>query len=203
MKKLGLVKVIFIGLFALTHAGCSGVQRMTEQIKLENTCDATFLTEKEAREIKESSQELEKQADKLLALGSYELAVKKYAEVSAQMLTENYSALEQAASEAGNVKEFKSANLELLQRLAELQFKVGRSYAQLGKNENALDCFSQALKYEIEPPNDAMTYINRGDAYRDLGKVELARADYLKASELFKKYKLPEYIKMADDRSKL
>jgi tetratricopeptide (TPR) repeat protein len=191
MKNFGLVKVSLVGLLALTHAGCGGINIMAKQIKMADTCEAAFLTKSEARVITESSQELEKQADNLLAVGSYELAVKKYAQVGAQILKENRLAFEQ------------SADWKLLQRLAELQFKVGRSYAQLGKNENALNCFSQSLKYEIASPNDAMTYINRGDAYRNLGKVELARADYLKASELFKKYKLPEFIKIADDRLKL
>lgn len=202
MKKLALVGLV--GLLGLTSTGCVGVQKMTEQIKLDNTCDAIFLSEKEAREIQESSQELEKQADKLFAMGSYELAIQRYVEASAKLLVENESSMIVKAQEANadSRETFISANRELSQKAAEIDFKRGQTYSHLEKNENALNCFSQALKYEIAPPNDAMTYINRGDAYRGLAKNDLARADYLKASELFTKYKLPPYVKMADDRLK-
>lgn len=200
MKKLALVGLV--GLLGLTSTGCAGVQKMTEQIKLDGTCDAVFLSEKEARELKESSQELEKQADKLFAMGSYELAIQRYVEASAKLLVENELSLEDAAAQSDSVKEFFSANHGLLQRAAEIDFKRGQTYSRLEKNENALHCFSQALKDEIAPPNDAMTYLNRGDAYRDLAKEDLARADYLKSLELFKEYKLPVYVKMADDRLK-
>lgn len=203
MKKLALVGLV--SLLGLTSNGCAFVQRTTEQIKLAGTCDELFLSEREARQIEESSQELEKQADKLFEMGSYQLAIQRYVEASARLAVEHESSMlvRARAANADSRETFFAANSELVQKAAEIDFKRGRTYAQLEKYENAANCFSEALnRYKIAPPNDAMTYLNRGDAYRDLAKEDLARADYLKSLELFKEYKLPVYVKMADDRLK-
>jgi tetratricopeptide (TPR) repeat protein len=79
-------------------------------------------------------------------------------------------------------------------------FKVGQSYAQLGKLESALDCFNGTLKVGILPPNDAIAYLNRGDVYERMGAKDKAKADFQQAANLFKKHKLPSYQKLSQKR---
>jgi tetratricopeptide (TPR) repeat protein len=86
----------------------------------------------------------------------------------------------------GDVEGFRKENRPLIQKSAELNFKVGQSYAQFGKLESALDCFNGTLKVGILPPNDAITYLNRGDVYERMGAKDKAKADFQQAANLFK-----------------
>ena len=104
----------------------------------------------------------------------------------------------------GDVEGFRKENRPLVQKSAELNFKVGQSYAQLGKLESALDCFNGTLKVGgILPPNDAITYLNRGDVYERMGAKDKAKADFQQAANLFKKHKLPSYQKLLRSGSRL
>jgi tetratricopeptide (TPR) repeat protein len=105
-----------------------------------------------------------------------------------------------AENYTGDVEGFRKENRPLIQKSAELNFKVGQSYAQLGKLESALDCFNGTLKVGIFPPNDAITYLNRGDVYERRGVKDKAKTDFQQAANLFKKHNLPSYEKLAQKR---
>ena len=101
-----------------------------------------------------------------------------------------------------SVESFLSVNEKIIQRGAELNFKIGLTYAQLKKTNLAIDCFNEVLKEKggIAPPNNATALLNRGDAYLNLGDKDKARQDYEEAAKLFEEYKLPAYKKRALDK---
>lgn len=168
----------------------------------EKTCYADALTESESKKITESSASLEMAADKLAAAGKHKEAIGKYNEAGAAALNEAIAdgRTEKMENYIGDVEDFRAENRPLVQKSAEFNFKVGQSYAQIGKYENAINCFNSTLKIGILPPNDAITYLNRGDAYEKLGAKDKAKADFQQAANLFKKHKLPSYQKLSEQR---
>jgi len=169
---------------------------------LEKTCYADALTESEGRKITGSSESLETAADKLAAAGKHKEAVRKYHEAGAATLNEAIAdgRADSMENYTGDVEGFWKENRPLIQKSAELNFKVGQSYAQLGKLESALDCFNGTLKVGILPPNDAIAYLNRGDVYERMRAKDKAKTDFQQAANLFKKHKLPSYEKLAQKR---
>lgn len=177
--------------------------------KYKKTCYADALTENEGRKITESSGSLEAVADKLATAGKHKDAIRKYNEANAASLNEaiangeiedmDISAIWHGWLGEG-VEGLKKENQALLQKSAESNFKIGRSYVQIGKLELAIDCFNEALKLGILPPNDAIIYLNRGDAYARMGAKDKAKSDLQQAVILFKKYKLPSYQKETEKR---
>lgn len=177
--------------------------------KYKKTCHADALTESEGREITENSGNLETAADKLAITGKHKEAIRKYNEAAAAMLNEaitDGSAEDMEISaiwhnwRGEGIEGFREENRPLLQKSAESNFKIGTSYAKLGKLELAIDCFNQTIKIGILPPNDAIAYLNRGDAYQRAGNKEKAKADFQQAVNLFKKYKLLSYQKNSEKR---
>jgi tetratricopeptide (TPR) repeat protein len=172
------------------------------EASLEKTCYADALTESEGRKITGSSESLETTGDKLARAGKHKEAIGKYNEAGAATLNEAIAdgRAESVENYTGDTEGFRKENRPLIQKSAELNFKVGQSYAQLGKLDSALDCFNRTLKVGILPPNDAIAYLNRGDAYEKMGAKDKARADFQQATNLFKKYKLPSYQKLSEKR---
>ena len=174
--------------------------------KYKNTCYADALTESEAQEITEKSKNLEAVADKLVAEGKNKEAIRKYNEASAALLNEaiadgtTFDMEFSAILHGENIEEFREDNRPLIQKAAESNFKIGTSYSRLGQYENAIDCFNSVLTIGILPPNDAIAYLNRGDAYERMGDKVKAKADFQQAAILFKKHKQPAYQKMAEQR---
>jgi tetratricopeptide (TPR) repeat protein len=58
---------------------------------------------------------------------------------------------------------------------------MGSSLFSKGKHHDAVTIFNEALNFM---PSDAGIYINRGDAYRELKKFNLALSDYHYALDL-------------------
>jgi tetratricopeptide (TPR) repeat protein len=168
----------------------------------EQTCYADALTESEGRKITKTSDSLEAGADKLAAAGKHKEAIRKYNEAGAATLNEAIvdGRAQSMENFIGDAESFRAENRPLIQRSAEFNFKIGQSYAHLGKLESALDCFNGTLKAGILPPNDAITYLNRGDVYERMGDKEKAKADFQQATNLFKKYKLLSYQKLSEKR---
>lgn len=169
---------------------------------LEKTCSADALTESAGRQVTGSSDGLETAADKLAATGKHKGALRKYNEAAAAALNEAIAngSIANMENYTGNVEDFRKENRPLVQKSAELSFKIGQSYAQLGQLEPAIDCFNGTLKIGILPPNDGIAYLNRGDAHERMGAKNKARADFQQATNLFKKHKLPSYQKLAEKR---
>jgi tetratricopeptide (TPR) repeat protein len=145
----------------------------------------------------ESSEDVEAQADKLEAQGKGQEALNKYSEAR----TLYFGELGWAAGRAlghGDISAVDEINTSV--ESPEFLFKLGRAYAKTRKHQVAISCFSQSLDGEIEQPNDASAYLNRGEAYLATGEKEKARQDYQKSADLFQQYKLPQYKKMATDR---
>jgi tetratricopeptide (TPR) repeat protein len=142
------------------------------------------------------SKDIEAEGDKFEAQGNGQEAVNKYSE--AYLL--HWGEKGYAAGRA--MRGDPSASLELNTSIEspEFPFKVGRAFAKIGKNEIAIGCFTESLTRKIASPNDASAYLNRGEAYLATGQKEKARQDYQNAAELFQKYKLPQYQKMATDK---
>jgi len=173
----------------------------------EKTCEADALTENEGRKITENSKTLETAADKLVAAGKNKEAIRKYHEADAAALNEaitDGSAEEMDVDSSlyskDQVEDFREKYRLSTQKSAELAFKLGQSYAKLGKLESAIDCFNGTLKVGILPPNDAIAYLNRGDAYERMGARDKAKADFQQAANLFKKHKLSAYQQLAEKR---
>lgn len=168
----------------------------------EKTCYADALTKNQASKISENSQSLEVNADKLAKAGKHKEAIRKYNEASAAALNEEIAngRAENMEDYTGNVEDFREENRSLIQKSAELNFKIGQSYIQLGKLESAIDCFDETIKIGILPPNDAIAHLNRGDAYERIGDKTKAKADFQQATILFKKYKQPTYQKLSEQR---
>jgi tetratricopeptide (TPR) repeat protein len=177
--------------------------------KYQKTCYADALTENQAREITEKSNNLEIEADKLAAAGKHSEAIRKYNEAAAAALNEaiadgsaedvEISALWHSGSNEG-IEGFRKENQQILQKSAEINFKIGSSYTRLGQYEQAIDCFDGTIKTGILPPNDAIAYLNRGDAYERIGDKTKAKADFQQAAILFKQHKQPTYQKMSEQR---
>lgn len=177
--------------------------------KYQKTCYADALTESQGKEVTESSSTLESTADKLAIANKHQKAIKKYNEAAAAALNEEIAdgSIEDMEISAiwhswrGEGGEgFKEENRQILQKSAEINFKIGSSYARLRKYEQAIDCFSGTIKFGILPPNDAIAYLNRGDAYERMGDKVNAKADFQQAVILFKKHKQPTYYKLAQER---
>jgi tetratricopeptide (TPR) repeat protein len=143
-----------------------------------------------------SSKDVEAEGDKLEAQGKGQEALNKYSE--AYLI--HWGEKGYAAGRA--MRGDPSASLELNTSIEspEFPFKVGRAFAKTEKHEIAISCFTESLNNKITSPNDASAYLNRGEAYLATGQKEKARQDYQNAAELFQKYKLPQYQKMATDR---
>lgn len=173
----------------------------------EKTCYADVLTETEGRKITENSDTLEALADKLAVAGKHKEAIRKYNEAGAAALNEAIADGRAGEMDADallyskdEIEDFRSKHRPLIQKSAESNFKIGQSYAQLGQLESAIDCFNETLKVGILPPNDAIAYLNRGDAYARIGSNEKAKTDFRQAVNLFKKYKLSSYQKLSEER---
>lgn len=173
----------------------------------EKTCYADVLTESEGRKITESSDSLEASADKLAAAGKHKEAIRKYNEAGAAALNEAIADgraeemdVDSSLYSKDEIEDFREKHRPLIQKSAESNFKIGQSYAQLGKLESAIDCFNRTLKVGILPPNDAIAHLNRGDAYERMGAKDKAKADFQQAANLFKKHKLPAYQKLSEKR---
>jgi tetratricopeptide (TPR) repeat protein len=174
---------------------------------LEKTCSADALTETEGRKITASSASLEMAADKLAAAGKHKEAIRKYNEAGAAALNEAIAdgRAEEMENDtffysADEIEAFREKHRPLIQSSAESNFKMGSSYARLGDYEKAIDCFNGTLKVGILPPNDAIAYLNRGDAHERMGAKDKAKADFQQAANLFKKYKLSSYQKLSEKR---
>lgn len=169
---------------------------------LEKTCYADALTESEGRKITGASENLETAGDKLAGAGKHKEAIEKYNEAGAATLNEAIAngRAENMENYTGDVEGFRKENRPLIQKSAELNFKVNQSYAQLGKLESALDCFNGTVKVGILLLNDAIAYLNRGDVYERRGAKDKAKTDFQQAANLFKKYNLPSYEKLAQKR---
>lgn len=140
----------------------------------------------------EDSADVEAEGDKLKG----QAALNKYSEARLLYLGE----LGYATARA--MKGDPSASMELNLSIAssKFPFKVGQAFAQTGKHEIAITCFTESLSEKLLPPNDASAYLSRGEAYLATGEKLKARQDYQKSAELFQKYKLPQYSKKATDR---
>ncbi|MCC3473982.1 MULTISPECIES: tetratricopeptide repeat protein [unclassified Microcoleus] len=168
----------------------------------EKTCYADALTKNQGSKISENSENLEVSADKLAEAGKHKEAIGKYNEASAAALNEEIAGghAETIENYTGDVEGFREENRSLIQKSAELNFKIGQSYIQLGKLESAIDCFDGTLKIGILPPNDAIAHLNRGDAYERMGDKTKAKTDFQQAVALFKKYNQPTYQKISEQR---
>jgi len=173
----------------------------------EKTCYADALTESEGRKITDSSNTLEASADKLAAAGKHKEAIQKYNEAGVAALNEAIADdhAEQMDTDTllyskEEIENFRDKHRPLIQKSAESNFKIGQSYAQLGQLESAIDCFNGTLKVGILPPNDAIAYLNRGEAYARIGSNDKAKTDFQQAANLFKKYKLLSYQKLSEER---
>jgi tetratricopeptide (TPR) repeat protein len=82
----------------------------------------------------------------------------------------------------------------------EFLFKIGRTFSKTGQYQAAINCFTESLEEKIASPNDAIAYLNRGDAYERMGIKAKAKADFQQATTLFKKYKQPTYQKVSEQR---
>ena len=58
---------------------------------------------------------------------------------------------------------------------------LGNKYLLEADYDSAITAFSEAIKIK---PMSSDAYIKRGDAYRELGNYELAKADYQQAGDL-------------------
>ena len=154
----------------------------------------------------ESSSNLELRADKLAADGKHGEAIEKYIEASKVLVNEMEADGRMAEMEVsamfggGSVEDFQNEHRAEFQEIVETKFKMGQSYSQLKKWEAAIDCFDRVINGGILPPNDAITYLNRGDAHERMGAKDKASADFQQATNLFKKHKLPSYEKLAQKR---
>ena len=141
----------------------------------------------------ETSEDVEAEADKLAEQGKGQEALDKYSEA----YTLYFGELGRATGKALGQGDYSAAaEMNTSVESPEFLFKIGQAFAQTGKHETAIDCFTKSLS-EIEPPNDASAYMNRGDAYFNTGDKEKARQDYQESADLFRKYKLPQYRKIA------
>jgi tetratricopeptide (TPR) repeat protein len=167
------------------------------------TCYPETFEPSKVSKTSENSSQLETTADKLAATGQHKEAVQKYIEAGEALANEmeadgRMADLEISAMFRGG--SFQEENRAVFQKQAESNFKIGRSYTQLGEWESAIDCFDRTLNIGILPPNDAIAYLNRGDAYEKMGVKDKAKADFQLAANLFEKYKLPSYQKVAESR---
>lgn len=167
----------------------------------DKTCDADALNNQEMKGVTLPESFLEKQATDYESQGNHALAVKKHNEAMGAYMQKT-ELIDNDLSDFDSIAALKEKYPQELQRMAEYAVKIGRNYSQLQKYENAVHCFSRAMKFRINKPNDATAYLNRGDAYQKLGERDKAIEDFTTASALFKEYKLPTYQKIADDRIK-
>lgn len=166
----------------------------------EKSCEADAISEEDFQNISLSGEVLETQADRLVAQKNYPAAIRKFNEAIAGYY--KASGLPADESKYKDIAALKQTHPKAMEKAAQLLVQVGRAYTQLQKFENAADCFSTAIRFRIDKPNDAIAYLNRADAYQRLGKRVEALEDFTTASDLFKQYKLPKYQKEADDRIK-
>jgi tetratricopeptide (TPR) repeat protein len=145
-----------------------------------------------------SSKEVETEGDKFEAQGKGQEAIDKYSE--AYLLYQGELGYATGRAMRGDP----SASMEVNTSMAspEFPFKIGRTAAKVGNHKMAITCFTESLDRKIASPNDANAYLNRGDAHERMGAKEKARKDFQQAVNLFKKYKLPSYQKLAESRLK-
>lgn len=143
-----------------------------------------------------SSKDVEAEGDKLEAQGKGQEALNKYSE--AYLI--HWGEKGYAAGRA--MRGDPSASLEMNTSIEspEFPFKLGRAFAKVGKHEIAINCFTKSLEGKIDKPNDASAYLNRGDAHERMGAKGRAKKDFQQAANLFNKYKLPSYQKLAESR---
>ena len=144
----------------------------------------------------ESSKDVETEGDKFETQGKGQEALNKYSE--AYLLYQG----ELGYATGRAMKGDPSASMEVNTSIEspEFSFKVGRVFARTGKHEIAINCFTESLDKKIKAPNDASAYLNRGDAHERIGAKDKAKSDFQQAVNLFKKYKLPSYQKLAESR---
>lgn len=170
------------------------------------TCYPETFEPSKVSKTSESSNSLEATADKLAATGKHKEAIQKYIEAGEALVNEMEADGRMADMEisamfrGGTVEDFQKENRAVFQKQAESNFKMGRSYTQFGEWESAIDCFDRTLNIGILPPNDAIAYLNRGDAYEKMGAKDKAQTDFQQAANLFKKYKLSSYQKISENR---
>lgn len=141
-----------------------------------------------------SWQDVEAEADKLEGQGKGQEALDKYSETYALYFAE----LGQTQKPNSSSDETTEASVSSVES-PEFFFKIGRAFAKTGKHQIAISCFNESLSKEIQSPNDASAYLNRGYSYSATGNREKAREDYQQSADLFGKYKLPLYRKKALD----
>lgn len=166
----------------------------------ELTCDADAITQEDYENLTLSGEFLEKQATQFETQKKYSLAIHKYNEAIAAYF--KASKLPRESRTFEDIAELKQTHPKIMEKSARLLVQLGRTYTKLHKYENAADCFSMAIRFRIDKPNDAIAYLNRGDAYQRLGDRVKALEDFTTASDLFKEYKLLSYQKIADNRIK-
>ena len=142
-------------------------------------------------------QDVEAEADKLEEQGKGQEALNKYSAAHALYFAE----LDRTQKPNSSPDEATEASVSSVES-PEFFFKIGRAFAKTGKHQIAISCFDESLSKEIEPPNDARAYLNRGYSYSATGNREKAREDYQQSADLFRKYKLPQYRKEALDSLK-
>lgn len=143
-----------------------------------------------------SSADVEAEADELEEQGKGQEALNKYSEAH----TLYFGELGRASGRAlwGDYSATMKINISV--NSPTFSFKVGRAFAKNGQYPPAIGCFTESLDEGISAPNDAIAYLNRGDAYERIGNKEKAKANFQQATNLFKKYRLASYKKDAEKR---
>lgn len=143
-----------------------------------------------------SSKNVEGEADQLEEQGKSQQALEKYSEAR----TLYFGELGRASGRAlwGDFDATMDINISI--DSPTFLFKVGRAFAKNKQYSVAIACFSESLDGGISEPNDAIAYLNRGDAYERMGDKDKAKSDFQQAIILFKKYKQPTYQKLSEQR---
>lgn len=145
----------------------------------------------------ESSRSLEDDGDTLEVQGEAQKSLDKYSQAYLLYLKELGYATRR--SMRGDPTALKEVNRSI--QSPEFPFKVGRVFAQIGKHESAINCFTESINQKTAFSTiDADAYLNRGESYLAIEQKEKARQDYQKAVELFQQYNMPEYEKKAADK---
>jgi tetratricopeptide (TPR) repeat protein len=149
-----------------------------------------------------SSKDLEDDADTLEVQGEAQKSLDKYSQAYLVYLKELGDATRR--SMRGDPTALKEMNSSI--ESAGFPLKVGRVFAQIGKHELAINCFTESLNQKNPlstinaNPYNASAYLNRGDSYLAIGQKEKARQDYQKAVKFFQQYMMPENEKKAADK---
>lgn len=144
----------------------------------------------------EPSKNVEDEADRLEENRRSQQALEKYSEAH----TLYFGELGRASGRALWGDFDATADINISVGSSTFLFKVGRAFAGNKQYSEAIACFSESLEGGILEPNDAIAYLNRGDAYERLGDTAKAKADFRQAVTLFKKYKQPTYQRISEQR---